>query len=151
METPIKPGKYKCAAGQEAHILPAPPELGDLDCLVGWVLVKETKKWAVMTWTLNGRLYPKALSQYDISSPWIDAPIFNHWDKVPWAKALYKYSRSWILSSFIPEWDDKCEDWYHPKQNSPFTYRITCHLIPEHSPHWVGWDKDSLILRPANV
>jgi hypothetical protein len=90
-------------------------------------------------------------SEFDLISPWIDAPIFKHWDTAPWAKALYKYSRSWILSSFIPVWDDKCEDWHHPKQNSPFTYRLTCHLIPGHYPNWDGHDKDSLILRPENV
>lgn len=142
METPIKPGKYKCAAGQKAHILPAPPEVSETDCLVGWVLVKETGKWVVMTWTLNGRFSHKELSQYDISEPWIDAPIFNHWGKVPWAKLVYRYGSNWYATSLATPLH--LEGVYRP-------YEVMCTIQPEDRPIWDGPDKDSLIIRPENV
>ena len=153
METPIKPGKYKMRNGLQAIVVAvAPVGINARQPLIGWIPFGDGK-WCGVCWHADGAFYVtrEIPSPFDLISPWIDAPVFNHWDTAPWAKALYKYSRSWILSSFIPVWDDKVEDWHHPKQNSPFTYRLTCHLIPDHYPNWVGPDKDSLILRPENV
>lgn len=149
METPIKPGKYKMRNENPAIVAAvAPSEINQAQSLIGWLKYND-KNWCGGSWAVNGAFHLafSSPSPFDLISPWIDAPIFNHWDKVPWAKAVYRHADRWYAASCVPV-ADSC---LFVVDGEKDPYAVMAQLEIKDYPAFTGPDKDSLIIRPEDV
>lgn len=154
METPIKPGKYKMRNGKQAIVVGCAPVGVKVDYpITGWRFTNDT--WHHTAWSENG-IFVVTLgdSDADLISPWIDAPVFNHWDKIPGAKAVYlTQDKRWVACSHVPKYFDAgtphgMSFW---SISEPVEYAWSVGILKCHAPVWEGPPKDSLIIRPESV
>jgi len=157
LKSPLNPGKYTTRDGGEAWV-DAPPMGAQMSVtipfLVGWV--KSLSGYTPATWAPDGRYVPSSgNSILDLVGPWIDKPVFNHWDKIPGAKAVFlSHNKRWVAGSGVPTWRTASGVSYWTLESEDVDHDMyvwTVLLIKEHMPVWEGHPKDSLIIRPEGV
>lgn len=157
LKAPLNPGKYVTRDGGEAWVA-APPNGAQMSVtipfLVGWV--KSLSGYTPATWAPNGRYMPaNSDSILDLVGPWVDKPVFNHWDKIPGAKAVFfTHHGHWVAGSHVPVWHScvgNNQSYWTMNDTVPVDYCWTISLLKHHIPKWEGHPKDSLIIRPEGV
>ena len=106
-------------------------------------------------WLTHGGSEPTSATGVDnIVRPWIDKPVFNHWDKIPGAKAVYlTYDKRWVACSHVPKWHESGTTYIMSFWTlaEPTAYCWSVGILNDHRPVWGGDPKDSRIIRPEGV
>lgn len=110
----VPPGRYLSRGGFEV-VVPEPPAGVTVSAdsgVIGWILVPTVSGVEAVAelWGTDGRYYTgDAPSQRDIVGP-LNTTDFKHWDKYPWAKAVYCEYGRWYATSEVPVADETTDD-----------------------------------------